>query len=357
MAFITLHRNKLKNNFSFLENLFVAHDIRWTIVSKLLCGYKPYLEVLYQMGVKHLCDSRTTNLRIIKSISEEIETVYIKPPAHENVKDIVKYADISFNTEIETIKDLSNEAQKQNKIHQVLIMIELGELREGVLRAEFLNFYEAIFELPNIEVIGIGTNLTCMYGVLPSQDKLIQLALYVKLIEAKFNRKIPFISGGSSVTIPLIFQNLLPKEVNHFRVGESLFLGTEPYHNELIEGMCDDVFELSAQIIELNEKPLVPEGELGENLHGDSYTFDEEDRQKTGLRAIVDIGVLDVDETHIQLQDQTLSILGTSSDVIVVDLGKNKNNYQLGDFITFKLGYLAILRLMNSRYVEKRIID
>lgn len=355
MAFLTLDRNKLEKNFRFLQNLFEKHNIRWTIVSKLLCGYKPYLEVLHDMGVERLCDSRISNLKVIKEISPEIETFYIKPPAQGNVDDIVKYADLSFNTEIETIKALSAEAQKQNKVHKVLIMIEMGELREGVLREEFLDFYESVFELPNIEVIGIGTNLTCMYGVLPSHDKLIQLSLYVKVIEAKFNRKIPFISGGTSVTIPLIFQNLLPADINHFRVGESFFMGTEPYHNEPIEGMCTNIFELSAEIIELTEKPVVPDGELGENLKGDTMTFNEEDRANTSFRAILDLGVLDVDEDQARLQDKSIEIVGSSSDVLVVDLGENKQNYKVGDYIKFDLGYLAILRIMNSRYIEKRI--
>lgn len=355
MAFLTLNKNKLSHNFKFLNELFKEHNIRWTIVSKLLCGYKPYLEVLHQMGVERLCDSRISNLKVIKSIHEHIETVYIKPPAKANAAEIVTYADISFNTEIETIKALSEEAVRQRKTHQVLIMIELGELREGVLREEFLDFYEAVFELPNIDVIGIGTNLTCMYGVLPSHDKLIQLCLYVNLIEAKFNQKIPYISGGTSVTIPLIFQNLLPKGVNHFRLGESFFMGTEPYNNEQIEGMETNIFELSAEIIELTEKPIVPDGELGENLKGDALTFQTSDRNATSNRAIIDVGVLDIEEGQASLQDETLEIVGSSSDVLVIDLGQNEKNYQVGDFIKFDLGYLAILRIMNSRYIEKRI--
>lgn len=355
MAFITLNQDKLSHNFNYLQNLFDEHGIQWTIVSKLLCGYKPYLEVLYQMGVKHLCDTRISNLKTIKAVGQDIETVYIKPPAQHNAESIVKYADISFNTEIETIKMLSNEAVRQNKVHNVLIMIELGELREGVMREEFMDFYEAVFELPNIEVIGIGTNLSCMYGVLPTHDKLIQLCLYVNLIEAKFNRRIPFISGGTSVTIPLIEQRLLPKEVNHFRVGEALFMGTEPYNNEPVKGMHTHIFELSVEIIELTEKPIVPDGEIVPNVKGESLTFDEADRHNTSVRALIDLGVLDVEEGQMEFHDSDISIVGSSSDVMVVDLGENVKNYQVGDYLTFNLGYLAILRIMNSRYIEKKI--
>ena len=82
---------------------------------------------------------------------------------------------------------------------------------------------------------------------MPNHDKLIQLSLYEQLIEAKFNKQIPYVSGGSSVTIPLMFQNLLPTGINHFRVGESLFLGTDVYHNSTLKKMNHDVFRLYAE--------------------------------------------------------------------------------------------------------------
>ena len=133
MAFITLNVKKLKSNFEFLNNLFKKNDIQWSVVSKLLSGNKEYLTELLNLGMKQICDSRVSNLKTIKSINPKIETIYIKPPAKRAISNIVKYADISMNTEIDTIQLLSEEAIKQNKTHKIIIMIELGELREGVL--------------------------------------------------------------------------------------------------------------------------------------------------------------------------------------------------------------------------------
>lgn len=355
MAFITLDREKLKNNYQFLDKTFKDNGIEWAVVSKLFCGNELFLNELIKLGVKQLCDSRVSNLETIKSISEEVETIYIKPPPKQSIEAIVKYADISFNTEIETIKMLSEEAAKQNKIHKVLIMIELGELREGVLREELLNFYSEVFKLPNISVIGLGTNLTCMYGVLPSHDKLIQLCLYEQLIEAKFDREIEYVSGGSSVTIPLIFKGLLPKGINHFRVGETLFLGTDVYNNDTFNDMENDVFQLHAEIIELTEKPANPMGEFGQNLTGDTLSFESTDQSEMSYRAIIDIGLLDIDENHIKLKEEDLEVVGASSDMLVIDLGRNDSNYQVGDLIEFQMDYMGILRTMNSQYIEKRI--
>jgi len=355
MAFITLNAEKLERNYRYLDKLFNDNNVKWSVVSKLLCGNPEFLEVLLSFKPSQVCDSRVSNLKMINKLNSAIETAYIKPPPKRSIKSIVKYADISYNTEYQTIKLLSEEAGRQGKLHKIVIMIEMGELREGVMREDFMDFFEKVFQLPNIEVIGVGTNLTCMYGVLPNSDKLIQLSLYEQLIEARFNRSIPYVSGGSSVTIPLIHQGILPKGINHFRVGETLFLGTNVYDGSRYENMENDVFKLYAEIIELTEKPMVPEGEMGANLEGESVEFDEEKRGETSYRAIMDIGLLDIDDEHIQIKDKGIEMVGASSDMIVVDLGDNKQNFKVGDLIEFNLDYMGTLRALSSNYIEKRV--
>lgn len=357
MAFITLNKRKLKENYRHLDDLFKKHGIEWSIVAKMLCGNRRYLEEIVGLGIKQICDSRISNLKTIKSICPDIETVFIKPAASNNIAQIVEFADVSFNTEFETIRLLSEEAGRQNKLHKIVIMIELGELREGVMREQFMDFYSKVFELPNIKVAGIGTNLTCMYGVLPNQDKLIQLSLYKQLVEARFNRDIPYITGGASVTIPLIEKGLLPAAINHFRVGETLYLGTDVYNSKPFDHMHNDVFKLHAQIIELNEKPLVPIGQVGQNLTGEVNQYDESLSGTFSCRAIVDIGLLDVEHGHIRPIDSDIKIAGASSDMIVLDLGTNPEGRKVGDFVEFNLDYMGILRLMNSDYIEKRFED
>ena len=177
----------------------------------------------------------------------------------------------------------------------------------------------------------------------------------MEYIEAKFNKQIPYVSGGSSVTIPLIFQNLLPKGINHFRVGETLFLGTDVYNNTKFKKMHSDVFILYSEIIELIEKPVVPMGEMGTNVEGDSYEFDQTNIGETSYRAIIDLGLLDAETAHLEFVDKSLKLAGASSDMLVIDLDKNKKKYKVGDLLEFKLDYMGILRIMNSKYIEKRI--
>lgn len=354
MAFITLNQHKLYENYHHLDTLFAERDITWSVVAKVFCGNKKYLNELVRLGIRQICDSRISNLEAIKQLDPGIETIFIKPPAKRNAARIVACADISFNTEYETIRALSEEATRQEKIHKIVIMLELGELREGVMREQFIDFYAQVFKLPNIQVVGIGTNLTCMYGVLPNHDKLIQLCLYKQLIEAKFNKVIPYLSGGASVTIPLIHQDLLPAGINHFRVGETLFLGTDVYHSRPFPHMHHDVFRLYAEIIELNEKPAVPMGELGQNLTGHTVSFEDTPTGGLSYRAIVDIGLLDVEDGHIKPVSDAMQIVGASSDMIVVDIGDNAAGLQVGNLIEFEMDYMGLLRIMNSGYVDKR---
>ena len=356
MAFIKLYRKKLEENYAFLDNIFKSRNIEWGVVSKLLCGNTIYLKEIIALGVREIHDSRISNLKKIKALDPGIQTVYIKPPAKRSIEKIVRYADISFNTEIYTIQLLSDEAVKQNKIHKIIIMIEMGDLREGVMGEELIAFYGTILKMPNIEISGIGTNLNCLSGVMPTQDKLIQLSLYKQLIEAKFNISIPFVSGGTSVAIPLILKNANPLAVNHFRIGEALFFGKDLFTGHTIEGMHNDVFKLYAEIIEITEKPNTPTGELGENVAGNSFSMnDVDDLGITSLRAILDIGLLDMQPQYIEADDTDITIVDASSDMLVIDISKSKKSYQIGDLIAFKIRYMGALYLLNSEYIDKTI--
>ncbi len=357
MAEIAISRKKLKHNYDFLEKLFNKHNIGWGIVSKLLCGNPMYLQELIGLGAKELMDSRISNLRTIKRIDPTVKTMYIKPPPRRSIQSLVRYADVSMNSDLETMNLISEEAHKQDKVHQVIIMVEMGELREGVMGDNLVNFYEKVFELPNIEILGFGTNLNCLYGVMPSRDKLIQLSLYKQIVEEKFNKKIKLLSGGTSVTIPMLAKKQVPPGLNHFRVGETLYFGANLWTGKTIKGMKDDVITFKSEIIELIEKPLVPEGNLAENPSGESFEINVADYGKTSWRALLDVGLLDINPDFLIPNDKQMEMAGASSDILVIDLGKNPKKYKVGDFITFKLKYMGALRLFNSDYVVKRLED
>jgi len=356
MAYLKFYRDRLRHNYDYLSGLLEEKGISWGVVTKLFCGNEPILREILNLGVVEVHDSRISNLKVVKGINPAIQTVYIKPPPKRSIKSLIKYADVSFNTELAIIKLLSEEAVRQKKQHKIIIMVEMGDLREGVMRDELVDFYSQVFELPNINVVGLGTNLNCLHGVMPNSDKLIQLALYKQIIELTFNRKIPWVSGGTTVTVPLLIRGDLPDGVNHFRLGEALYFGADLFAGDTISGMHDNVMELYAEIIELHEKPMVPSGDLGADPRGVVTQIDPTKIGVTSSRAIVDVGYLDIDPRYLIPFDPDIEILEGSSDMLVLDVKSSKERYQVGDMVAFNLKYMGALGIMNSNYIDKIIV-
>lgn len=359
MATLTIDTEKICENIIKLEEYLSRNGIQWTLITKMLCGYKPALEKIIPANcIKNLHsigDSRISNLRTIKEIKPDVVTMYIKPPALNQVKNVIKYADISLNSSFTTIEALNNEAEINGKIHRILIMIEMGELREGILRKDVLTFYEKIFQLENIKVIGLGTNLGCMYGIEPTYDKLIQLSLYKNLIDAKFNQQLELVSGGSSITLPLIDKQKVPKGVNHFRIGEAALLGVSPLHNKKFMNLSTSAIEFSAEILEFYKKEMIPDGKIGEAAVGHIAELNNRDN-KESYRCLVDFGQLDVDAENLYPKDKQVNFIGTTSDMTVYDLGIKANGYSVKEKLHFRPNYMSIARIMNSRYMAKKIL-
>jgi predicted amino acid racemase len=365
MAELEINSKKIIENIAMMNSLFSDHGIEWSLITKILSGHKATLEKILLTDeikkVHSIGESRLTNLKQIKEISPDIVTMYIKPPAPELAEDIVANANISLNTSLETIKQLNKAAKKLKKVHRIIVMIELGELREGVVRENVENFFKSVLELSNIRIDGIGTNLGCMYGVEPTYDKLIQLSLYKQILESRFNIKLNLISGGSSITLPLIKQGKIPKSVNHFRLGEAVFLGLTPLTGERFEDLNTDIFTYKSNILEIEEKEYIPDGVLSEGNVGHSSDFDQYEVHDKSYKAILDFGILDVDVNEISAMNDDVSFIGTTSDLTVYDLGKNLNSkrekkYKVGDKLHFHLSYMGVARLMNSKFVEKDLI-
>lgn len=364
MAELVVKTDHIIRNIEKLDVFLKKQDIQWSLVSKVLSGDISFLKKILREDIVErlhsIGDSRLSSLKTIKKLNPDLVTIYIKPPAQGLVRSIVEYADISVNTSFRTIEALSREAVKQKKIHKIIIFIELGELREGVVRENIVDFYKKVFELPNIEIVGIGSNLGCMYGIEPTYDKLLQLGLFKQLLEQMFNKKIPLISGGSSITLPLISKKLVPKAINHFRIGESAFFGTSPLDNKRFQRLSTDTFRFNTNVIELEEKSNVPDGVISDASIGHTSENESDKEVYKTYRAILDFGILDVDVEDIKPTDENVKFIGTTSDMTVYDVGRNinkqlKQKYMVGKKVCFKPNYMATARLMNSKFIDLKI--
>lgn len=351
---LLINLEALHHNIQVIDGWMKDHGATWTLVTKVLCGHADSLRALQTLGVRSMADSRLANLQAIEKIVPDFESWYLRLPHMSAIKRIVELSDVSLNSETRIIDALNAEAKRQNKIHRIIVMIELGDLREGILPGTLVEFYKYVFELSNIEVLGIGANLGCLAGTVPNVDQLMQLVLYRELLELKFEKEMTMISAGSSAVLPLLFRNQVPKSVNHFRIGEAVFLGTDLVNGGTLPDLRDDAFTLEAEIVEIKEKGLVPLGETTSMTPFEIMNQDDDIAPgQRGYRAVVTVGQLDTDIAGLTPINTAHKVAGASSDVSVVNLGNNPARLKVGDHIRFRPSYGALVRLMLGKYIDK----
>lgn len=354
---LTIDIQKLKNNLDGVAKITKEQGgCSLMIVTKGLCADPVMTEMVTRHpAVDFLADSRIKNIASYadKARNAGKQTVLLRLPMACEIEEVVKYADISFNSEPETLRLLDAEAEKQGKTHKVVLMIDLGDLREGIFFKNEQDIYdtaELILSLENLELYGIAVNLTCYGAIIPKNDNLSQLVEWAEKIESKFGIRLPMVSGGNSSSIYLIGKGELPEMINNLRLGEAFLLGNDTAYGSKLPGTTDNALILEAQIIELKEKPSLPIGEVGMDAFGQKPYYEDRGIIK---RAIIGIGQQDTDTGSMEPLDGQMDILGASSDHMILDVSKCDREYKVGDIIAFKVGYGGMLKTATSPYVEK----
>ncbi|HZK01117.1 MAG TPA: ornithine racemase Orr [Tissierellaceae bacterium] len=349
---IEVDLDKIEHNVKVIVDLCKGNDIEVAGVTKVFCANPKITQAYINGGIRYLADSRIENLIKLKDFN--IPKIMLRLPMISEVEKVVEFSDISLNSEVKTIRALSEKAIEKGKIHKVILMVDLGDLREGFYDEK--NLYDSVEEILNLKgagLIGIGANLTCYGGVIPDEVNLGRLIDIGRTIEKRYNIKLEIISGGNSSHLHLLLKNKNIKGINNLRLGESLVLGGETGYGAKIEDTYDDAFHLVAEIIEIKEKPSIPTGKIGRDAFGKVPTFIDKGIRK---RIICAVGRQDIELDVIIPVDQGIDILGASSDHLILDGTDSEKNYKVGDKVSFKLTYAGILRAMTSEYVKKDII-
>lgn len=349
---VIISRKKFRNNVKKLLDLCHQNQVSMMAVTKVFCADQELVKILIEEEVDFLADSRIENIKTYPNT--DIPKVLLRIPSHGEVEDVVKYTDISLNSELSTITLLDQAASQNSVIHSIILMIDLGDLREGIFdKNELFHTIEHVLEMDNIVLKGIGTNLTCYGGVIPTSENLSTLVELKQEIENMYNVSLDLISGGNSSSIEIMLNGNMPSEINNLRLGESLVLGRETAYGDYIDGTYDNVFVLETDIIELKTKPSVPIGQIGMNAFGKVPTFEDKGDMR---RAIIAVGKQDVDYKEL-IPFDTIKPLGSSSDHIILDVSESYGVLEVGDFVLFRLTYSSILSLMTSKYIVKYYED
>lgn len=350
---IRIDLEKLQNNARVVIGQCAQHGVQVAAVVKCCCGSPKVARAFIAGGACQIADSRIDNLQRLREAGISQPLWMLRLPMPSDIARTVQFADLSLNSSPEVLEMLSEEALRQHKIHQVLLMVDLGDRREGVLPGDVPAVVAMIRRLKGIYLTGLGTNLTCFGGIIPDAHNMELLAETVRKIRCDFHEPLHVVSAGNSSSLNWMLEGKMPPEVNHLRLGESLLLGRETADGRQLDGTCDDAFMLEAEVIEAVVKPSMPQGTSHRDAFGNLPTFKDQGIRK---RAIFGIGREDVPPDGLTPADPNLKILGASSDHLIADVEDCTRNYQSGDLGAFKMDYAALLATMTSAYVSKKYL-
>lgn len=315
-------------------------------VSKAVHGDPTVAGALIAGGIDTLADSRLEHIERMRCAGVTAEFVLLRSSPSQ-ASATVNLADISLNTELITLRELSRHAVSQQKLHRIVVMVELGDLREGVPPKDLVGFVQSARRLPNIELVGLGTNLACFRGTPPNDGNMRQLSELAGVIEGEMGSSLAIISGGNSANLSWCQSTQNVQRINSLRLGEAILLGRETLERNAISGLGQEAFQLVAEVIESKTKLYRPILNTCKNAFGeDSVSAGTED----GIRAVLALGRQDVDVKGLS-STCGFQILGSSSDHTV--LNTKTSRLSIGDEVRFDLDYSALLSAMSSRYVAK----
>ncbi len=350
MPRIEISLRKIRENARILSDLFGEKGISLMGVSKAVLGDPSIVKAMLQGGVKFIADSRIENIEKMKTAGIPNPIVLLRTPLSQ-AEAVIKSADISLNTEMETLKQLSFFAKARDKIHQVILMVELGDLREGILPCDISEFIRNVLCLSHIKIVGIGCNLACYGGVKPDDNNMNELSDLFDIIEKEFHMDLAIISGGNSANYEWYKSTNDVGRINNLRLGESILLGLETVNRNVIPELHTDAFKLIAEVIESKNKPSLPTGKIYQDAFGNVRTFEDNGIRQRAIIALERQDILISGMTS----DDKMEILGSSSDHIILD--SQDNQLKVGDEVKFSLDYGGLLSAMTSPFIRKRFID
>lgn len=351
---LTVNLGHLRQNVNTVRGLCAAHGISITAVTKVFRADPNIAKVLVEEGITKLGDARVDNLKRLEGI--DAEKWLIRPPMLSEVPDLVKYADASLNSEMIVVRAISEECLKQGRKHKVILMADLGDIREGYVdHDELIDAAVETEKLEGVELYGIGVNLTCFSFIQYDTEKLTQLAGLRKRVEEAVGRPVDVVSGGNSAAVDLMLRGGIPEGVDNLRLGESVLFGKERAKYQFLPDTFADVFTLECEIVELKEKPSMPWGTVGVDSYGKKPEFT--DRGEHRIKAICALGKQDFDVETTMTCDPGIIMLGASSDHLMLDVTDSDRSYKVGDTVRLQLGYFSTMRAFTSEYVKRQYID
>lgn len=351
---IEIDLDKLRDNIYSIKKLCNEAGIKFGAVVKGCDGNLQVAETMVNCGVDTFLSSRLRHLIPIKKLWSRVDTMLIRTPMLSEVDRVVEFCNISFNTNLDVLKALNISANRQGVIHKVILMADLGDLREGFWDERELVEVAGYIEenLKSLSLVGIGTNLGCYGSIKNTPQKMRQLCTLAEKVQNTIGRKLDYVSGGGTLALPMILNKTMPQGINFLRIGEAILLSKDL--EEAMPYMNQDVFTLKMEVIEIFDKPTYPVGEICVDGFGLENQYVDRGIRKRALLAggKVDYGYPDM----LFPKKEKIQVIGASSDHTIVDV-EECEDIEIGDVLDFTFSYAPLVYSMTSIDVEIDIVS
>lgn len=251
MANININLSKIQYNAKVLQTILDAKHIQFTPVIKSIAGDRQVVQKLIDLGITHFADSRLENIRQLTDF--DCSFTILRSTQLSQLDNMIKNAQISIQTELNTILELNRIAEQLNLKHQVILMVDWKDGREGVLTYDVVKYIETILNLSHIQLIGLSFNFMCFKSGTPIEDDVFMINKFVSAIEREIGYRMKIVSGGNSSMLPLTMYNDLGK-INELRIGETLFRGVDTTTDKPVSHLYQDAIVLEAEILEIKPR-------------------------------------------------------------------------------------------------------
>ncbi len=347
-ATVTVDLGKVRDNADRVVSCLPGIDV--VAVTKVTCGSPEVGAAMLAGGAVALGDSRLENAERLRAAGLTAPIWLLRAPAPDLADETVRRTEISLESELETVVALDRAGGRQSRRHGIVAMVDLGDLREGMMPAELPAFVAAVEPLRHVDLLGVGVNLTCYGAIVPDEDNLGRLAALAAEVEQLTGRPLRYVSGGNSGSIGMVTGGRMPPAVNTLRVGETILLGVDTLTREPTLGLHLDAITVSAPVIECRVKPSLPIGTCAQDAFGNRPVFSDRGERR---RAICALGRQDAPPEGLRPVDPRIQVLGASSDHLILDVEDLDRPPALGECLQLVPNYAATLQLFTSPYVHK----
>lgn len=343
---IEVDLRKIRHNTQTITERLKKLGIQVTAVTKATCGHPAIARAMLDGGAAGLAEARLNNVKRLRQAGVTCPITLIRTPMLSQVDDVVQACEASYNTEMPVIAALAAAALRQDIVHGIILMVEMGDLREGIMPQDIGDIGQKVVGMPGVVLKGIGANFACLNGIAPTPTKMRVLSTLVNEVEGQFGPFIETVSGGNSANLPWAFGACATGRINDLRIGEAILLGVDPVTGDQIGGMYRDAFTLVAEVIETDAKSVRSRvGSINHTLAKIQLVPDMSEMR----RIILAIGHQDTDVAGLSMPADT-TLIGVTSDHLVI--GTNDASHYVGSEIRFNMSYGALMRAMAAPDIQ-----